>query len=340
MKKNILYLAVLAIVAAIGFLVFKQKKAGMQVSSDQNFAVAHVDSIDRIVLENKTAKAELRREGDHWRINDRYKAMQPKVDKLLETIKKVQVEYPVAKAAMENADKELTAKATKVEIYRKGESSPFKVYYVGGVTTNSKGTFMRMESAEQIYAMTVPGHIGLLDVRYFTEEIEWRDTGIFDYDMDDIAQVSVQYPQHPDSSFTLKVVNADSVELTPTIAVPGPKKISKERVAKYLTSFSFLNAEMYDNDNPKKDSISSSTPFASVVVTDRSGISKQMTVYYMPLNRRSKSQFDEKGDYLPYDLDKYYAVINDGKDFVVIQDFVFGKIFRRYSDFLVGQQPT
>ena len=69
-------------------------------------------------------------------------------------------------------------------------------------------------------------------------------------------------------------------------------------------------------------------------VTDRTGETKKMTVFYMPLNKRSKLQQDQYGNELPFDLDRFYALINEGKDFVVIQNFVFGKVFRKYEDFL------
>ena len=339
MKKNLLYLATLVIAAVVLFLIQIQKKEETKVSSDQDFAVEDVDTIERIVLADKNIKADLRREADHWKINGKYKVMQPKMDVLLETLKKIRVEYPVSKTATKNAANELAAKSVRVELYRKDEEKPFKVYYVGGATQDSKGTFMRIElngaPAEKIYVMNIPGFTGLLDVRYFTDETEWRDTGIFDYDMDDIAQVSVQYPMQPEFSFNLKAFSADSFEIAPAKGYENNAggKIYKEGVAKYLASFDFLNAEMYDNENPKKDSILNAMPYATVMLTERNGYSKQMTVFYMPLNRRSKSQFDREGKRLPYDLDKFYAVINDGKDFVIIQSFVFGKIFRKYSDF-------
>ena len=160
---------------------------------------------------------------------------------------------------------------------------------------------MRMElngaAAEKIYVINIPGFTGLLDVRYFTDETEWRDTGIFDYGMGDIAQVSVQYPMQPEFSFNLVVVNADSFILTQpgNSAITGSAKIYKEGVVKYLSSFDFLNAEMYDNTNPKKDSITNAMPYATVMLTERNGYSKQMTVFYMPLNRRSKSSQAIKG---------------------------------------------
>lgn len=339
MKKNLLYLAVLAVAAVVVFFLLRQKQEETTIASDKDFAVDDIAAVERIVLKDNTAKADLRREADHWKINGKYKVMQPKMDVLLETLQKIRVDYPVGKTALKNAAKEIETRSVRVELYRKGEDTPFKVYHVGGTTQDSKGTFMRMEvnsaSSEKIYVMHIPGFTGRLDVRYFTDEIEWRDTGIFDYNMDDIAQVSVQYPMQPDFSFNLKAFSTDSFEITPAhgYETNAGGEIYKEGVVKYLSSFDYLNAEMYDNDNPKRDSILGAIPYATVMVTERNGYSKQMTVFYMPLNKRSKTQFDRAGKRVPYDVDKYYALINNGKDFVIIQNFVFGKIFRRYSDF-------
>jgi hypothetical protein len=112
------------------------------------------------------------------------------------------------------------------------------------------------------------------------------------------------------------------------------RKIYYPGVIKFLSSFDFLNAESFANELGDKDSIISQTPFLVMSVTDKKGKTKKMTVFQMPLNKRSKLQHDQYGNELPFDLDRFYALINDGKDFVVIQNFVFGKVFRKYEDFL------
>src|SRR5436190_19970475 len=99
MKKNIIYLAVLVIVAAASFFILRQKKEEERTPTDQNFAVEDVSAIDRIVIKDKEGKVYLRKEGNYWMVNDRYKAMQSKVDMLLETIHELRVSYPVGKAA-------------------------------------------------------------------------------------------------------------------------------------------------------------------------------------------------------------------------------------------------
>ncbi len=53
----------------------------------------------------------------------------------------------------------------------------------------------------------------------------------------------------------------------------------------------------------------------------------------MDLNQRSKTQFDRKGNQLQYDLDRMFVSFNEGKDFGILQMFVFGKLFQNYSSF-------
>ena len=61
-----------------------------------------------------------------------------------------------------------------------------------------------------------------------------------------------------------------------------------------------------------------------------------MKIFLMPVNKRSKSQFDEVGEPLKYDVDRMYALVNDGKDFAIIQYYTFGKILLGYDDFILS----
>ena len=189
--------------------------------------------------------------------------------------------------------------------------------------------------ASRPYVMYIPGFEGIVSVRYFLDEVEWRDTGIFDYKIDDISSVKLKYPTEPSSSFQIQVVNKDSFFIVPSDGSGDNLKINKQGVLKYLSSFDFLNAEAYENENSIKDSLINTEPYLIMSVEDRNGNVKEMTVFQMPINKRSKLQFDQYGNKVPYDLDRYYALINGGEDFVVIQNFVFGKVFKTYSDFLL-----
>ncbi len=345
MRKTLIYLSVLLVLAALVVFINQNKKQNAEVPPDHDFAVEDVSIIGRIRLtDRKGVTADLRREADHWKINGKYRVMPAKMNVLLETMEKVTISKYVSKARMEGVIKELASKSTKVEIFKKDENKPFKVYYVGGNTEDSEGTYMIMElkgkPANRPYIMYIPGMRGILDVRYFTDEEEWRDTKIFDHSPDEIAQVSLHYPENPEQSFHIKVLSEDSIIVSPRSEPPFPAgNLYKEGVKRYLSSFSFINAEAFDNENPVRDSVTASTPFVNLMLTDINGNSHQVVIYHMPLNRRSKLQYDQYGKKLPYDLDRYYAVINNGKDFVIIQDFVFGKLLKKYTDFFTPRKP-
>ena len=341
MKKNILYLAVLLAAAAVVFYIFREKKEKAEIPDDQAFAVEDTAAVTRISLIGKDQTADLRRENGRWTVNKKFKVMPSRMDLLLETLKNVEVQFPVPKAQLQSTMQNLQTRATKVEVYRNGERKPFKVYHVGGATSTSEGTFMVLEHdgklAEKPYVTHIPGMRGIINVRYFTNETDWRDTEIFDYAPEQIAEIKVEYPAAAHHSFTIKENNGD-FEIHSQTAQPANSEVYAEGLMKYVSSFTFLNAEAFANEHPMKDSVMRAQPFAIIKVTDHTGDEDEMKVYRMPINRRSKTQFDQHGNELQYDIDRYFAVINNGRDFVIIQDFVFGKIFRKYSDFFIPQK--
>ena len=74
-------------------------------------------------------------------------------------------------------------------------------------------------------------------------------------------------------------------------------------------------------------------PFCNITVTGTDNSVNQVKLFYMPVSKRSKLQFDEKGNEMTYDIDHYYASIHDGKDFAIVQYYVMGKLLRSYRDF-------
>ena len=341
MRKNLIYLILVLALAATVVFIFTEKKKESQVPADQDFAFQETARIDKIFMADKGGnKVILEKQSNHWIVNNKFPVMPAKIKMLLKTIRTVAVANYVSKPKWDQVIRELATTSTKVELYKDGENQPFKVYHVGGDDSQSNGTYMIMEIdgevADRPFLLHIPGFTGTLSIRYFLDENEWRDTEVFDYEMEDIKQVHVEYPGAKEQSFVLNVIDADSFSVRSLDGnKSGNQKLYKQGVVKYLSSFNFLNAETYVNDHSKKDSISATTPFAIVSVTDQSDITHNMTVFYMPQTKRSKLQFDPVGNKIPYDLDRFFALVHDGKDFVVIQDFVFSKIFRKYDDFFI-----
>ena len=50
--------------------------------------------------------------------------------------------------------------------------------------------------------------------------------------------------------------------------------------------------------------------------------------------RMGGESVDENGDPMPFDRDRMYALVNEGRDFVLVQFFTFDKITRPLGYFL------
>jgi hypothetical protein len=81
----------------------------------------------------------------------------------------------------------------------------------------------------------------------------------------------------------------------------------------------------------KKDSIVATTPFHILTVTDMSGNSTLIKTYHKEATSDELEMYD---DLSPYDKDRLFVLFNDGKDFALIQFYVFDKVLRPLSYFM------
>lgn len=342
MKKNLIYAAIAIVLAlVVGYLVTKNSNQ-YAVGDDQNFNTPNIDDLERIYIAAKDGRTvKLDKQDDHWIVNDSFKAMPAKVDLLLGTLKSLVIYSPVPDAARDNVVKELATHGLKVELYDDADEAPFKVYYLGkpdqGQTSNSMLMQIDGKNARMPYLVHIPGFIGDLQTRFLLSTTDWRDLNIFDYKLDEIKQVRYTYYDIPGASFNLTVEGNGNFTLQhPDNSTPAPQSmLFIAGINKFLDSFSNLNAEAVTNEFAYKDSVINGPKFATITVTDTEGKQKELTMYRMHANRRTKTLFDAGGNPITYDPDHYYALFNNGKDFGIVQQFVFGKVLRKYDDFLL-----
>lgn len=336
MKRTLLLIALFILLGSAAFYAIWQKKnqTGSHVSWDMDFAVKNTGDITRIFLADRGGRrVVLERKDDYWLYNGKYKARQTAVQTLLETIENVNVLYIPPKASEASMIKSLAAEGITVEIYGK-ENELLKRYYVGGVTNDERGTYMIMEGAEQPYVTHVPSFIGQLRARYLLKEDDWRDRIIFSEKPEDIQSITVEYPQSKSESFRLEKVDKATYEVRPYFSTTPVSKVPQRKglAEAYLLQFENLGAEGFETNNPLRDSVTTLVPFA-IVNLIRSDSSSQK-VRFWPV---SVEQNEMTG--LPFVI-RYFTDINDGEDFMVTQDHVFGKIFRGYHFFFnQAEQP-
>jgi hypothetical protein len=330
MKKTLLLTALFLALGGAAWYALNQKKnqATSHVSWDIDFAVKDPGEIGKIfIADRKGQTATLERRNEGWLYNGQYPARTTAVQSLFEAIEKVNVRYIPPAGTEANMIKSLAAEGIKVEIYDRA-GKPLKVYYVGGVTADERGTFMMMEGAERPYVVHLPSFTGQLRVRYMLGDDNWRDRGIFNEKPEEIQSISVEYPQKKSDSFRLEKTAEAKYEVKPFFSTtPENKNLRRKGVAEgYLLQFENCAAEAFETENPFRDSVSALVPFAIVTLKKTDGAEKQ--VRFWP------TKIDYDGQARPY-VNRYFVEVNQ-RDFMLVQHRVFGQIFKEYDFFFDG----
>ncbi|MGB0929149.1 MAG: DUF4340 domain-containing protein, partial [Chitinophagales bacterium] len=300
------------------------------------FALEDTAAVTKIIIEdNEGRKLQLDKKGDWWQVNRGYKARPDAVERVLKTLTKLKVKYPIGKDAYESTMKNFEKPVRRVSIFKEDATQASKVYLLGGAPHTRKGTYMMLEGTADPYVVHLLGHEGHLMTRFFTIPETWRDRRIMDFKASDLAGVKVQYPHFEESSFEVKAV-ADSFvveSLGGNVELNASDELNKPVVMQFLNSFENIHLEGFENGYRHIDSVRASKPFTRMTITPKTGKELELVIHYMPINRRSKFQIDEHGKKIPFDVDRYFAFINDGKDFVLIQRRTFSEMFKRLEDF-------
>jgi hypothetical protein len=279
-------------------------------------------------------------------VDDKYPGQKATINMLLATMLQIEVKEPVAMTARNNIIKQLAVSAVKVEIYQWkyrinifGKIKLFphekltKVYYVGGATQTNRGSYMLMENSTEPFIIYLPGLRGFVSPRYMPIEKYWRDYSVFRKDFREISSVKVEYPSQPELSYV--VINNHERQLR-LLSLTDNKDIpdfDTLKVMNFLTSFIKIDFEALVNDIDKhrKDSILSSSPYQILTLTDTNGVRTSIKTFH---KEASPGEVDEMGKTATYDLDRMYALVNNGQDFTLVQFLVFDKILRPKTYFL------
>jgi hypothetical protein len=336
MRKTLVYVVILAVLGAgIYFLLFRSSNEMPYSKEEADFTVRDTASIGKLFLAAPDGESVLLERTDSgWIVNKQYKALRSTLDVLLGTMAKQAALYPVPKTAYDNVIKGLSTEGIKVEVYgRDGKKK--KVFYVGGSSVNNTGTNMMMEGAKQPYIVQVPGFVGYLTPRYAVQMQYWRDRMVFDIPQEEIKSISIKYIDRPLNSFEVIKQGTDVTVTADPSLVKGLQGVNKRRANVYTRYFTNVFCEGYLNGLPDMDTTLKTAPKQSEIdVQGIHGQHQHADIYWMAINRRSKNLETSNPD-VPddYDADRLYAVINNGKDTVMIQQFAFRNIFHKAYEF-------
>lgn len=350
MKKNRIILIITFVLLIVAGVLYLSRGSSTLKEGEMDFAVKDTSNITKIFLADKQNRTILleRKDAGAWLLNGNFLARKSGVDILLETMKNLVPKYPVPRNAHNNIVSQLAAQSIKVEVYQMvyridlfdrirlfPHEKLTKTYYVGTATADNMGTFMLMDGAEIPFVVHLLGFRGYVAPRFSTLEKEWRDHTVFRTKLYDVREIIMEIPRAFGESY--RVLNSQEGIILQPLNSTDPIPYDTLKMLNFLTAFTDIRYEtiLEEFDQVRMDSIVGSVPKNIVTLIDKNGVSTSIKTFYKANADRA---FDPMGNVYPYDIDRLYALINEEKDFVLIQYFVFDKALRPMSYFMPQTQ--
>jgi hypothetical protein len=330
MNRNLLLLLFLLVAGGTAYFLYqkKGKQTGSNVSWDMDFTILDTAQITQVFLADRRGnKILLKRGKDYWTLNNTQQRVRPTaIQVLLDCFYKQQVQYIPPEQMRQNMVAQLGSAGIKTEVYMNGSDKPFKVFYVGDVTQDERGTHMMMEGAELPYVVHIPSFVGAVRGRYMVELDDWKDRSVFSENPTQIASISVEYPLQKSASFIVEKKGStyDVKPFYSTQQTYPASKLRKGIADSYTVQFSRLIAEAFETHNPLRDSVSALIPFCVLTLSKTDGTQRQVKFHPVQVER-------DRDTGKPY-VFRYFANCSWG-DFMLVQHTVFGNVFRGYDYF-------
>ena len=345
-KKNLISIVIVAILVIIaGILIGNNRYMSSLHDEASDFSVYDTASITKLFFADKSGnQVLLHRNGNGWTVNSEYNANQGMVNEMLYTLNHIRIKMPVSVKKRDNIVTQMSSSNTKVEIYQIlprinlfnkiklfNHEKCSKVFYIGGVTQDNQGTYVLKEGGDKVFIAHLPGLRGAISPRFTANPIDWRDHHIFAEKMDDIKYLKLEINGDLHNSFIINEINRAQFEMN---RLDGEKvDFSENKVLTLMMAFQDVRFEAFLNDiePTRRDSIVNSPFMERLTLTTKDGKSYSVTTYRLFANSDIYDYTNEDIDNFEEmikDPDHKYALLSEGNEFVLIQDFVFGKLLK------------
>lgn len=271
MKKNtklfIILILFIAISATIALIDINSKKKNFEPDI---FRVLDIDSIQSVAIKGKGIDNLIERNGDQWRLNNKYDTDTSRIKILNTILSLVIVKRPVAK--LNNADilNDLEQMGKKVTVKLKNGS---QISFISGGNASKTTSYYTNPSGKQAYIVEISGYNNYISGIFELTENQWRDRMLFSTSWRTLKNLQIAYQNQPD----LQIAFEDKF-----LKVKDIHKMDTTALLNYLQQFEYfqINDYLILGNYPKYDSLLRTNPFANMTISDiDSNKNKQLSVF-------------------------------------------------------------
>lgn len=331
MNRSFLTLAAVVIAAGIAIVMALQPESGRLDADDStHFAIADTAAVTKIRIADALGGVAVLERSAHplglWTLNGRLFARKDATDLLLKTFKRVSVRQPVRASASAGVLKMMASSGKRVDIHIEGQDAPVKTWFIGTPTQSHTGTHMLLELPGQgrstsPYVTHMEGFTGFLSTRFFTSEGEWRYTGVYESNADQIQSISA-WPID-DVGRQAKLTWSEDEESIVALGENGPLNLPQALLREQWVRMCKVHIETWDShlSTSNQDSLRQSELAWRLEVEYKDGRTIPMDIHWKtPIIE----ELDLQGNIMTHDASRMYAVVNN--EVALIQTFVFNPI--------------
>lgn len=327
--KNLKLLFVLIVLIVIAGIYFFSNSKGSLNLRNASFAVESLDIITKIKISNGDKNLILKKEFDHWKVNNKYRATDRSIENFMMAINRIDVLAPVSKVEKEQVALILKSDGVLVEVFKKNRT--LKKYYVSKPEMNNSKTYMMMYKSSEPFVVRIPSFKGLVADLFIIDENFWRDKTIFNYSPQNIKNIVVEYPENTSKSFRVINYNDGAFAIQNLSNKTFVENFNVDKVARYFTYFQrIVFEEVVENLNQTMvDSVLQTKPFNIITVENIHGNTNKIAIYRKP----PEKEYDEFGQKAQFDYDRAYATFNNNNELIIIQYYIFDPLFKEIDYF-------
>jgi len=325
LNKGVIILIIVVIIAILVY-IFSNPNGTLGIGNN-SFAIENIEDINQIKISRGENTVSLEKLDENWMVNASYHVNKRTLITFLEVLSRIDILAPASKAENQTIASKLKQDGILVEIYKNQRIR--KKYYVSSPDISSAKTYMMLYKSSEPYIVHIPGHNTFIAAWFIADEYFWRDKTVFNLSPQDIQRIQVNYPYSENKSFTINTSTGEfklSDYTKNNIDDFDPEKISR-----YLTYFNGITFEQFATGITKeqKDSILATNPIIRISLQSFSGLETNLKIYRKPADTKT----DEFGQAIEFDVNKAYGILNDSKEFILIQYYIFDPIFKEIDYF-------
>lgn len=343
MKKNYTLIVLIALlVGVLAYLKYNKSKTNFE---EVSFHIPDVKEIGAIQITDKHGmKTILSRKDSKWMVNDSFYAEDAKMLILLQTLNKLQIEFPIGDSMRSNAIQDLRTLGREVKITDL-EGKELKTIFIGSQMGSGNNMILSRNDivSPDPYIVKTPG-IKTTDLKHrFPANPEaWYSTEIFSTSIDKIKKITLHFHDNPKYSFVL-TKDEDLVKINPIIdSVKIDKPLNQERVVQFLLEFESKHFEGRIKQDSVVSYIKLAKPAYTIEIEDVLNEKRYVKLYRIPSTFANMelggSALDATGQKLPYNIEKYWSYSSYTRDYAIAQHYVFGPVLMPYYYFFESKK--